>query len=103
MNIRTMVALANKAKEVIEERGGTERLRQDAERLRDIASGPGTPQEKAKAAGDALKAKDAPAPDVAEGSVVEEVPAVAVPDEAAPPAREASAPEEDEPPAPPAS
>ena len=47
--------LADKAKQVIDDRGGTERLKQDAQRLRDIAAGPGTPRDKARAAGDALK------------------------------------------------
>jgi hypothetical protein len=63
MNLRAMVAVANRAKRVIDDRGGTERLKQDAERLRAIANGPGTPQEKAKAAGEALKAKPASDPD----------------------------------------
>ena len=52
--------LADKAKQVIDERGGTDRLKRDAERLRGIATGPGTAKEKAKAATDALKE---PAPD----------------------------------------
>lgn len=47
--------LADKAKRVIDERGGTEQLKDDAERLRGIATGPGTAKDKAKAAGDALK------------------------------------------------
>jgi hypothetical protein len=47
--------LADKAKKAIDDRGGTDRLKQDADRLRDIATGPGTVKEKAKAAGDALK------------------------------------------------
>jgi hypothetical protein len=47
--------LANRAKRVIDDRGGTERLKQDAERLRGIATGPGTAKDKAKAAGEALK------------------------------------------------
>jgi hypothetical protein len=52
MNLKRM---ADKAKRVIDERGGTEQLKQDAERLRGIATGPGTAKEKAKAAGEALK------------------------------------------------
>lgn len=47
--------LADKAKRVIDDRGGTEQLKHDAERLRGIATGPGTARDKAKAAGDALK------------------------------------------------
>lgn len=47
--------MADKAKQAIDDRGGTERLKQEAERLRDIATGPGTAKDKSKAAGDALK------------------------------------------------
>lgn len=47
--------LADKAKQTIDARGGTERLKQDAERLKGIATGPGTAKEKAKAGGDALR------------------------------------------------
>jgi hypothetical protein len=47
--------LADKAKQTIDARGGTERLKQDAERLKGIATGPGTAKEKAKAGGEALK------------------------------------------------
>jgi hypothetical protein len=46
------------AKQTFDERGGTDRLKQDAQRLKDIASGPGSAQDKARAAGDALKARD---------------------------------------------
>lgn len=47
--------MADKAKRVIDERGGTEQLRRDADRLRGIATGPGTAKQKAKAAGEAFK------------------------------------------------
>ena len=47
--------LTSKAKQAIDERGGPERFKQEAERLRTIATGPGTASEKAKAAGDAIK------------------------------------------------
>jgi hypothetical protein len=56
--------LTDRAKQVIDQRGGTERLKQDAERLRTIATGPGTARDKAKAAADALK-EPAPAPEPA--------------------------------------
>jgi hypothetical protein len=52
MNFKRM---ADRAKRVIEDRGGTEQLKHDAERLRGIATGPGTAKDKAKAAGEALK------------------------------------------------
>ncbi len=47
--------LADKAKKTLDERGGTDRLKQDAERLRNIATGPGSARDKAKAATDHLK------------------------------------------------
>jgi hypothetical protein len=43
------------ARQTIADRGGTERLKEDAARLRGIATGPGTGTEKARQAGDALK------------------------------------------------
>ena len=45
----------DKAKQALDERGGPERLKQEAERLKAIATGPGSTSEKARAAGDALK------------------------------------------------
>jgi hypothetical protein len=50
MNFKRM---ADRAKRVIDDRGGTDQLKRDAERLRGIATGPGTTKEKAKAAGEA--------------------------------------------------
>lgn len=47
--------LAGKAKEIIDERGGMESLKEDAEELRDIATGEGGLADKAKAAAEALK------------------------------------------------
>lgn len=47
--------LTDKARQAIADRGGTERLKDDAERLRGIATGSGTTKEKAKDAGDALR------------------------------------------------
>ena len=44
-----------KAKELIDRRGGTTSLKEDAEELRDIARGRGSASEKAKRAADALK------------------------------------------------
>lgn len=49
------------AKKTIDARGGTERLKQDAERLKGIATGPGTAKEKAKAGSDALRQPAPPA------------------------------------------
>jgi hypothetical protein len=47
--------LVNRAKDVVDKRGGTDQLKRDAEQLKDIASGPGSAQDKAKRAADALK------------------------------------------------
>lgn len=47
--------LMNKAKKVVDQRGGTEALKQDAEELKNIARGPGSTQDKAKRAAEALK------------------------------------------------
>jgi hypothetical protein len=47
--------LASKARDLVQKRGGTESLKQDAEELRDIASGSGSMSDKAKAAAGALK------------------------------------------------
>ena len=52
--------LVNKAKKVVDHRGGTEALKQDAEELKDIARGGGTTQDKAKRAAEALKDPGAP-------------------------------------------
>jgi hypothetical protein len=47
--------LADKAKDVVEKRGGTDALKKDAQELRDIAKGKGSLKDKAKAAADAVK------------------------------------------------
>ena len=47
--------LADKAKDVVDKRGGTDALKQDAQELRDIAKGKGSLKDKAKAAAEAVK------------------------------------------------
>ena len=47
--------LTDKAKQALDERGGPERLKAEAERLKTIATGPGSASDKARAAGDVLK------------------------------------------------
>jgi len=47
--------LADKAKKVVDGRGGTDGLKRDAEKLREIATGRGTAKEKAQRAADHLK------------------------------------------------
>jgi hypothetical protein len=48
-------SLASRAKELIDKRGGTESLKQDAEELRDIARSRGSFSDKAKRAAEAVK------------------------------------------------
>jgi hypothetical protein len=48
-------SLQDKAKQLIDRRGGTESLKADAEELKNIAKGPGSVTDKAKAAAEALK------------------------------------------------
>ena len=47
--------LASKAKQIVDKRGGTDSLKQDAGELKDIASGSGSLSDKAKAAAEAIK------------------------------------------------
>lgn len=52
--------LMNRAKRIVDQRGGTDALKEDAQELKDIASGKGTTQDKAKRAAEALKEPGAP-------------------------------------------
>ena len=52
--------LVNKAKRVVDQRGGTDALKEDAQELKDIASSKGSTQDKAKQAAEALKEPGAP-------------------------------------------
>lgn len=47
--------LSDKAKDLVEKRGGTDALKQDATELKEIARGKGTVGEKARRAAEALK------------------------------------------------
>jgi hypothetical protein len=47
--------LSDKAKDLVEKRGGTDALKADAEELKNIAKGQGSIADKAKAAAEALK------------------------------------------------
>jgi hypothetical protein len=58
--------IKEKAKGIVEKRGGTDALKEDASELKDIASGQGSATDKAKQAAEALKDPGAPGPD--EGS-----------------------------------
>jgi hypothetical protein len=55
--------LADQAKKVIDKRGGTEALKEDAEELGGIAKGEGSLKDKAKEAGKAIKEPGAPTSD----------------------------------------
>jgi hypothetical protein len=52
--------LFRRTKKMVEERGGTGALKEDAEELRDVAKGRGSLGDKAKAAAEALKDPGAP-------------------------------------------
>jgi hypothetical protein len=47
--------LTNRAKDLVEKRGGTESVKEDAGELRDIAKGQDSLKDKAKAAAEAIK------------------------------------------------
>ena len=47
--------ITDKAKQALDERGGPERLKLEAERLKTIATGPGSASDKVRAAGDVIK------------------------------------------------
>jgi hypothetical protein len=47
--------LAEQAKKVVDSRGGTDGIKRDADKLREIATGKGTAKEKAQRAADHLK------------------------------------------------
>lgn len=52
--------LTDRAKDVVEKRGGSDGLKRDAAKLKNIAAGEGSLKDKAKAAGDAMKDPGAP-------------------------------------------
>jgi hypothetical protein len=55
VNFRNLKRVADKAKETVEKRGGTDALKEDAEELKGIAKGKGSLKDKAKAAAGAVK------------------------------------------------
>jgi hypothetical protein len=52
--------LADQAKKIVDKRGGNEALKQDAQELKDIATGEGSLKDKAKAATEAVKEPGSP-------------------------------------------
>lgn len=57
MNLKS---LTDQAKKLVNKRGGTDALKEDAEELKDIATGKGSVKDKAKDAVDAVKDPGAP-------------------------------------------
>jgi hypothetical protein len=55
--------ITDQAKKLVEKRGGTDSLKEDAEELKDIAKGEGSLKDKAKAAGEAIKDPGAQGPE----------------------------------------
>lgn len=55
VNLRRLKNVADKAKDQVEKRGGSDALKDDAAELKGIAKGKGSLKDKAKAAGKALK------------------------------------------------
>ena len=55
--------ITDKAKQALDERGGPERLKLEAERLKKIATGPGSASDKARAAADVVKQAATTPPD----------------------------------------
>ena len=55
--------LTERAKKVVEKRGGVGSLKEDAGELRDVAKGEGSLKDKAKAAGEAIKDPGVEGPD----------------------------------------
>ncbi len=52
--------LTDRAKNIVDKRGGTDSLKEDAGELKDIATGKGALKDKAKAAAEAIKEPGAP-------------------------------------------
>jgi hypothetical protein len=63
VNFRNVKRIADKAKDQVEKRGGSDALKQDANELKGIAKGKGSLKDKAKAAGKAIKDPGAKDPD----------------------------------------
>ena len=55
VNLRRLKNVADKAKDQVEKRGGSDAVKEDAGELKGIAKGKGSLKDKAKAAGKAIK------------------------------------------------
>jgi len=60
VNFRKLTARADKAKELIDKQGGSDALKEKAERIKGIARGQGSVSDKAKAAAEVAKEKPKP-------------------------------------------
>jgi hypothetical protein len=60
VNFRKLTARADKAKELIDKQGGTDALKDKADRIKGIARGQGSVSDKAKAAAEVAKEKPKP-------------------------------------------
>jgi hypothetical protein len=72
--------LSDQAKKVVDKRGGTDSLKEDAEELRGIAKGKGSFKDKATAAGKAIKDPGAKGPDHPHGQHPHKQPPGATPE-----------------------
>jgi hypothetical protein len=63
VNFRSLKKVADKAKQQVDKRGGTDALKEDADELKGIAKGKGSLKDKAKAAGKAIKDPGAKGPE----------------------------------------
>jgi hypothetical protein len=77
--------LAGVAKKIIDQRGGTERLKQDVEELKAIAKGEGTLEQKARRAAEHLRAPAKPAAGEGEAPAQRASSGGSAPDRAGPP------------------
>jgi hypothetical protein len=64
--------LTDQAKKIVNKRGGTGALKEDADELKDIATSKGSLKDKAKAAGEAIKDPGAPGEQEREPASVEQ-------------------------------
>lgn len=62
VNFRSMKKIADKAKEQVDKRGGTDSLKEDMAELKDIAKSKDSVSDKAKAAGKAISEPGAEGP-----------------------------------------
>jgi hypothetical protein len=60
VNFRKLTAHADKAKDLIDKQGGTDALKEKAERIKGIARGQGSVSDKAKAAAEVAREKPKP-------------------------------------------